>query len=1101
MRSFFCFVLFGIFVKGYGQEAYRPTKVIPPSPTAASLGVYGDIPVSYYTGTANVSIPLYTLKTSQHSLPITLQYNCSGIKVAQDASWVGLGWSLSAGGVITRAIRGQDDFSTEGYIATGSLPPYDEDNDYEPGSDPNAAASADYFQDISRELSKDGDPDVFFYNFGSYSGKFVIGKSVNGKPIFMADRNDLEIKFEPNYSSEHWTSTFTGEWIVKTPEGYQYYFSIPEVSEDYYKSSELSNYSGLEPAFTRSYKESVNSWFLRLVKSPAGEEIEFTYDISRSLSLISTFQSRYDRTSSVQTNGPSMSNKYNYFNLSRQAIYDVLLKKIEFKNGYILFNTSRRSDIEPMPFSTSKPQKLSEVEVYNNNDELQNKFSFRYTYFNKNYNTSDSFCYKRLKLDTLIEYGRNGTAKNPYLFYYFNQDELPSKYSTLVDEWGFQSYFYSPVLTGELRPTLLPIVQTTTYNGPTTFEGTTRNSDSIGTYSKRGVLTSITYPTTGMTRFEYEPNEYRVAPYAALGSQQIIATAKSHYISWDDQLVDSFNIYGTDSVSFYLSAYPIADSIIAPSLNIGYLKNTATNTVIESFNLLNPSKVVVLSPGAYAIVIDQVYDYHVRMEAYYQSPAVTKYSRKGAGIRIKSVSNYNYDNSKINTTSYVYTENGALGGLSTGRLVYTPIKHYKRGVAVYTLDLYDFVDIGTPCASAEYLVRSSSSLQPLGFNSAQNQVTYDKVWVLVGENGEGGSTQYSYFNHYASLYQQPEIPSPSFPLNGRVISIETRNASGQKIKKIINEYTLRESLILKGVKILKPPQDNSLVLYYPEEDVKFYDNISEWWVLSSETDSSFFDDKVVITVKNSYYADSIYKQKTREEMTLSDGSVQATVFKYPQDFVSTSPYDTMVLAKHIISPVVEQISYKDTTRLESMRTSYYNWSGFYAPVTVESKRGWGAWKTRLRFYGYDNKGNLLSVSQENDTKASYVWGYNQTLPVIKAENITSAELNTQVGLALNALGYTGGINALDDFLTYLGDLSFSTQKSSFKIFNTELRNRLLVNKVNYSVQTYIPMIGMTSITDANNISTYYEFDNLGRLKLTRDNDGNINKTYKYNYRQ
>ncbi len=71
-----------------GQPATTPvglpeaiSKIIPPSPTAASLGKYGDIPVSMYTGTPNIDIPLHTLKCGELSLPISLSYHASGVKV------------------------------------------------------------------------------------------------------------------------------------------------------------------------------------------------------------------------------------------------------------------------------------------------------------------------------------------------------------------------------------------------------------------------------------------------------------------------------------------------------------------------------------------------------------------------------------------------------------------------------------------------------------------------------------------------------------------------------------------------------------------------------------------------------------------------------------------------------------------------------------------------------------------------------------------------------------------------------------------------------------------------------------------------------------
>lgn len=90
----------------YVQGIKPPTF---PSANAASLGKYGDIPVSYHTGTPEISIPIYTVKQGSLSLPISLSYHSSGIRVSEVASWVGLGWSLNAGGVVTRTIHGGPD--------------------------------------------------------------------------------------------------------------------------------------------------------------------------------------------------------------------------------------------------------------------------------------------------------------------------------------------------------------------------------------------------------------------------------------------------------------------------------------------------------------------------------------------------------------------------------------------------------------------------------------------------------------------------------------------------------------------------------------------------------------------------------------------------------------------------------------------------------------------------------------------------------------------------------------------------------------------------------------------------------------------------------
>jgi hypothetical protein len=47
--------------------------------------------------------------------------------------------------------------------------------------------------------------------------------------------------------------------------------------------------------------------------------------------------------------------------------------------------------------------------------------------------------------------------------------------------------------------------------------------------------------------------------------------------------------------------------------------------------------------------------------------------------------------------------------------------------------------------------------------------------------------------------------------------------------------------------------------------------------------------------------------------------------------------------------------------------------------------------------------------------------------------------------------------------------------------------------------TYNPLIGISNQCDMNNRVSYYEYDNVGRLNIVRDQDRNIVKKYCYDY--
>ncbi len=142
------------------------------------------------------------------------------------------------------------------------------------------------------------------------------------------------------------------------------------------------------------------------------------------------------------------------------------------------------------------------------------------------------------------------------------------------------------------------------------------------------------------------------------------------------------------------------------------------------------------------------------------------------------------------------------------------------------------------------------------------------------------------------------------------------------------------------------------------------------------------------------------------------------------------------------------------------------------------------------FDSYDNYYNLLQYHKQDDNNISTIWGYDNTYPIIKAENVNDEDLNTAVNSSTNDI--TALLNTIMDLIT-------TGQKNAWTSFNTNLRNHILLRNARVTTYTYKPLVGITSSTDPAGIATYYEYDPFGRLSVIRDAESKIIKKYDYHY--
>jgi YD repeat-containing protein len=271
--------------------------------------------------------------------------------------------------------------------------------------------------------------------------------------------------------------------------------------------------------------------------------------------------------------------------------------------------------------------------------------------------------------------------------------------------------------------------------------------------------------------------------------------------------------------------------------------------------------------------------------------------------------------------------------------------------------------------------------------------------------------------------------------------------------------------------------------------------------LTSKVTTLYNSDGTRVSTAESFNYDKGFdKFLTSSKVTNSNSKVTKTFFKYPYD-VSSDVTNEMV-ARNIFSPVLEETSEVESLKIKGTKTTYgfLNTDGslsasgsqaFILPSEIyELDRNANFYK-KYTYDKYNSKGNLLQYHKEDDINTSFIWGYNQALPVIKAENLDITELNTAVGLATSNL---------ESLLSSLGDMTTDEQKGLWKSFNTTLRNGISKTSL-ITAYTYSPLVGMTSSTDPSGVTTYYEYDTFARLKLIKDDKGKILKIFDYHYKQ
>lgn len=435
---------------------------IPPSPSASNLGEFGEYPVGEATGNPDITIPLGKAQSGALILPIELKYNASGIKVDQKASWVGLGWSLNAGGIVTRTVVGIADEHYNGRLNS----PYLSADSIEPVRDHM------YIRDII-EGRKDFAADEFSFSCGEMQGKFMFDGEGEVQLIPFNKEIKIECKIN-NYKID--------SFILTNSHGHKYFFTLKEITQ---------------PRLFNEYQgEPITAWYLTRIESPNKiDYIELEYHNlgNRSYRIPSNTKHilHFNQHNCENCYTPEVHS--DPYQGDFKVKYLRKLKSIHAQAGSIHFNHSE-NEREDDP--NNNDVKLKTIEFFKAGS-LYTGYLLEHSYFTSNGSVEKQYYKYRLKLNKLYQYGANN-EKLPAFEFQYNATPLPPRYSSHVDHWGYAN--------DNVSHNRIPKIKYKMPNGSYRWLGTADRSPDTDKM-KAGSISSIQYPTGGRTVFEFEPHQ------------------------------------------------------------------------------------------------------------------------------------------------------------------------------------------------------------------------------------------------------------------------------------------------------------------------------------------------------------------------------------------------------------------------------------------------------------------------------------------------------------------------------------------------------------------------------------------------------------------
>ncbi|MFN1217270.1 hypothetical protein ACKW6Q_09895 [Chryseobacterium kwangjuense] len=1106
--------IFSTMVSAQGADAIN--KIYPAAPTSNNLMKFEEVPVSYYTGVPDINIPIYTLSGTAIQVPVSLNYHILSAKPDDYASQVGLGWNLIAGGTIARTVKGLPDEAIKDNLGGGKqgigiyIDEYSNHPNFADNYRNRIASYLDmisnggnpfidsYFRKTGFEAAVsnryDTQYDLYQYNFLGHTGRFIIKKdSGNQFQVVKLDKNNLKITSQHNNKYEPISFTIIDE------RGRKYIFDVIEKTQRSFMVDKVSQLSNMIPQTSIGQIDDYNSSFhLSSIKNDLEQELAgFQYNAPQDINVSSTsrisnfpiYATHYEDNINQQIDPylPPKSQVYTTNTLNKTR----LLQRINITNGGKIDFIYKRNNTD---FGAAPvPHILSEIQVKDNYEKVIEKFSFTYQPDIAEISLLDR---KKIKLTDIIKKNTSNNVLSKYkLNYYPGTGEK--------DYWGYEI-----------------------------------SSDGG---SNGSLLSSITYPTSGKTEFNYEGNtfsyvgtsfiDYKLNIYNwKLGSEGVSYTKFKEPEKYFFKMNREQDVY----FSYYFSALPNTDWRLELFKGDGTIVSHTPEYFIGTlWNNISASEGVVklhLPAGHYYARLDTD-DAGAMFQNFSPVSIVASYSELktedieyflyGGGVRIGRIRYLDSDDTLLKQKSFSYSDPSD-PMVSSGSLISLPMKEYETNFNTnlwYTLN-YSWYD--PIYYNNSFKVKSSDNLLPI-LKTKGADIGYE--YVTMFETGKGKT-----INQYktARLYPNEETMSSSPPFlpitdedykRGHMVKEEIKDENNvTHIEKKL-DYETNTSTLYTGLLFNMDTQNPYLGEFDTYDDFMYHkqncgtsfsglkcskiQDVSDFPIqykmertilagvnhTNTET-KEFFGNSYSLKKEKTVYNTLDLPVKTA--VTFSDNSVSETIYQYAHEKNNQRLINANIIGVPLEVATIRKESINDTGKtISKVETKYDNPSNQY-PSSIVSYGLQNSALVELNYDKYDElSGNLQQYTSKDGISTTIIWGYNQTQPIAKIEGAKLSDISQTL--------IDGIVNASANDAQAGTSASEQSLISALDLF----RNNSALSGYQITTYSYDPLIGVTSITPPSGIREVYIYDTANRLMEIRENSttGKILKEFKYNYKQ